>query len=1688
MNGNEGCENEDPNMPKVDRKNRQLVQGQSGEWYYIDKHGKRRPCKGGRHGGHRHGTIGVARKPRCTIPVKNTTNDPDIKQAIQSLKVAAMSVGRTAASLQRKETQFENHRDRLDNHINEHIIVRHGETIQRKSVQGLKRSSSSSTVEQRAPPEEPPPPKKKRVRPGELTTEAQCRLCFPAGTLGSTLTTAKQFHVSTTCVNYTRCGMANFVHTTEAGKLRGAVNACKEAGVRLPFYVRNRGWDESLQKTSRRAFARKKPDPKTPAIENGPDGKRLAKKSSQVKRVVQLARRKRDAASKRRFKRSTRKPAYSRPSTSIHARSAKGEQLLVITERNVLPTAQDCDRVIPRCVPPGILNSVAAADILAGIRAREEVTADDLRAICDALVEVFESDGCNANISVHNEIRRILDQAHAAGRLYDMVLFLLCHIHGLNLINQVVLQSIDGKLMHFLNDLFCSSAVVRRPGYWSRILDALTAELSDCTSGLRIRHDTSPPPDARAKNEEFLQTCGIDTTQPDVAKLLDILNGEWSLGILIHLCTCVTPCNRCALIETLGHLLGRVVFGRSPDLPIPARWFLAQNCFHWWRLLNGVAGGVGRRAVKRALNPKFLASELAAVLLDPREEREPEEGAPDMDEQESVEAAEGPAAIVDDSIVDAIVVPPVEPTPPMAAAQLKAHSKQYRDPAFSNNVGRAAYQRELGMRSGRMMDMIDTPRSRSKLDIASLACQPVNFAIAWWLAQNKKRHEMAWSTDIPVPILDLMNESISPIVIAQQWFSSRLMQDVFSSGAALVHNLVRCDGTIDPELHECYVRVHMLASSAMSARVEEPLKWDEMRSMSTVDTRIPTATRDATCEWWAALRGCCRGAYFGVPVARLAAYLGCGNHLGTLKAEYLRLPVVRHLLSSTCKSIDGNTGLIENQHARNKRDIEENQGPEMTIAKATIRESTSLKKRNMPPWAMEIDTDTLATLASQDHHTTNDADNVESGRYNGIRMFHNERMHIQSLAYPEANNNPCDQANWDITKTLWERLCDAGNGQELYEQAAKASNVAGYNVLLAGAADDGQAEPYTCLLDSDSAIVDGEIRPQSYGSEFAQLAITNGEDIDGYANPLPILQHVPEWAGDRRWPIALAALRSSKVTLKQHADRWKPMATPIGATGPLPKYVRRKSCLEKGACYTSWRQHEMPVWKRERFKENIHTFLQKSPVSLWHRCLPRPVAITLILVQGRHNDTVVANRIFMVGTYHLAPIDYQLLEYGSYGPELTFPYNAVLPTPKDIVVSKSTVPHGAQQVRGALPWVRLLDVATDILTRSPGMPIADGLSKWYVARLRWSWSCLIDTRQPVIAVTISGVDEASITWIDGPKPTVRRPRAKPAPKPKPTAKPKASAKAKRRPAAPKPAPAPSPASVPAAPLGPVSVPASAEPLPLSAVTGCMDLIGEVDVGDNLFDHMMLAPDHQECMPGDIGDPADGTDTLFADGDIVEPSPPGPMPQPLVPTAASSAHSLLIDAEDVGDALELHMQHLHASGDAAEVATPVGGDVAVSESDAEHSPDYDPTSPAHSDTKTDDEFCADPTEDGPPLVVELENNATDLVKDLTAYDAFAESIRDSAVDDVIPTAHVEAGAPGASEPLHAPIVPTMPEPDSAGMLTVYCLAADSGESSTAISWSRDRSDAIGYIYASGSMLRCNCGTPSLHATWFFICHS
>ena len=1126
-----------------------------------------------------------------------------------------------------------------------------------------------------------------------------------------------------------------------------------------------------------------------------------------------------------------------------------------------------------------------------------------------ALIEVLESDACNANMSLIAERLRELDLAAANGRLFDAVLSILCGVHQGNLVSMLGLQSLDGTSLPLLNDLFCASCVARQPGFWSRILSKVKSVLDDRETGLRIAPDQAPPKGAREENEEFLRTCGLDPSDEDLQELLSLLTERWSSELLIHHCRCKTRCVLSRLTERVAILIERIVFGRSPDLPIPARWFRCLSTFNWFRLLAGIQG-IGKKVMSRALDKRFVTEQLRKASVEARDAPAANVAASDIAQPEDHHAAAAaapaaapeadpsadPAADPEENEIecheDHHAAPEAAPAAAPAAVQpsasnpadkkeadeLTAVSATYRDHGFDSNVSRAAFQRELGMRTGRTLHVLQDPRTNYKLDCTVITSAAVNWFIAWHLEISKQRNEKRWDDNLPSPLLDLLNPEMSPTTVAQQWLSALVCQPATASSVRFVTGLIHQDGSIDGEILAPVMRLSLLNSSSLESRIQEPLEEDHYQAMSTSDPRLPAELVASRSDNWAAMRGCCRNPYVGAPLSRLVAFLETGDTFGVVSAAGLQRPEVKRQNATVCKVADMNTVDLELIHARNKRDSEDAESGEMLISRCQLRESVAMKQRATRPSSDQSIPLELADVPGDD-------ESISSKRYRGKKMLHTERLHIRSICWPHENNNPCNDERWKETNLIWDEMPAAT--QQLYKDAATASNAAGYNLLLTG------STPEHALMDLDDNSATAADTETSALLAIANVPHNSQDDEDSISlpNPVPHLIHRPEPAGDLAWPVSLAALSAPETSLKDNATKWTERVRPITDGAAFAKYTVRKSCVKKGACYPDWRRQTFPIWKREKALQNVHRFVQSRPVPLWLKGMPRPHSLSMIMLHGRNADTPIVHRCFLIGAYTLSPIQYELLEYvWPFGAELRFPYT-LTPETSPHVKSKLKLPLGAQHLDGlgALRWQRFRTLITRILLHSEGMPVTDESCKWYITSVQWSWTCLTIPTEPLANVTISGVDSASWTWIDGPRPRARLPRA-----PKAThgvkkcgkaaaklAKAVGKSKAKaKRPRAAKPAalalppaispPPPPPPAPPAPPLvPPVPPPAKAGPAP-----------------------QLLAPKAISCPgppPKTLIDPPVGLDELESsdahyspDPTLYSPTSPGSPPSPHSP--------------------------------------------------------------------------------------------------------------------------------------------------------------------------------------------------------------
>ena len=490
-------------------------------------------------------------------------------------------------------------------------------------------------------------------------------------------------------------------------------------------------------------------------------------------------------------------------------------------------------------------------------------------------------------------------------------------------------------------------------------------------------------------------------------------------------------------------------------------------------------------------------------------------------------------------------------------------------------------------------------------------------------------------------------------------------------------------------------------------------------------------------------------------MARLAAYLDTGDVAGELRPCALFHPRLMHQNASIAKCVDHNTADVENVHSRNKRDGEQGDDIRMLKAKYVLRESASQKRQLTKPDARPSGVVDVPALPATKRRRV-------SGGYNSYTVFHHERIHLLSTAHPNPDVKCDATATHDESTKQWDAL--SPQAKQVYREAAVASNACGYNVLI-GPTHEAHLNALEDV-DVDAAADEDDHALVLYASPTALM-------------PIQSLSRNIDTAGDSEYPIAESTFMSRSVSLPKLADTCDDQIIDNPPDKTKIPYV--PSCLERGACYAEWRDKGWPSWRREMWLTNFHKMVTSSPVALWAKDLTRPHVGDVFNIQGTYNGEVRYSMFLMLGMYSLKPIWYKTLSYGTMDPTATFPITR-LPIGKPSVVSQLCVPPYLFQTHGAVNWQRMQDISTALLTSTESLPITDELTKWYIYRVRYNWTCLVDAAAPIASITISGIDECSARWLDGPKPKVRaapkrrntagqkmklRAMSKPRPKPRP---------------------------------------------------------------------------------------------------------------------------------------------------------------------------------------------------------------------------------------------------------------------------------------------------------------------------------
>ena len=286
------------------------------------------------------------------------------------------------------------------------------------------------------------------------------------------------------------------------------------------------------------------------------------------------------------------------------------EQIMVSRQDLVFgnPNLGEPDKAHAIIAPPAWLANNSAPCIKAGHEAQEMVSWSDLMCISHVQWLLYGSGVAKANVSLLDDTR---NQLKTLRNPFVIMLWLFCFIHQLHIIAMLLLMSLDGKQMTRVSDVYCCPHVLRAPGYFLKILQAVGTALRASNRGVSIVRGPRPA-GAHAHNCKKLELLGSDVEDPDLRRLLEILNDFWCNQWCTHYCECEPQCDFETLLEELTILLSRVLYGRMPSIPTAARWMLVFMTMRRSGLQFAVCG-IGRRIVLTAISPAFVRDALAPM-------------------------------------------------------------------------------------------------------------------------------------------------------------------------------------------------------------------------------------------------------------------------------------------------------------------------------------------------------------------------------------------------------------------------------------------------------------------------------------------------------------------------------------------------------------------------------------------------------------------------------------------------------------------------------------------------------------------------------------------------------------------------------------------------------------------------------------------------------------------------------------------------------------------------------------------------------------------------------------------------------------------------------------------------------------------------------------------------------------------
>jgi hypothetical protein len=586
-----------------------------------------------------------------------------------------------------------------------------------------------------------------------ITAPARLRMCFPSGPLDSMGSLARQFKVAKSTMTYSAKGMAECVCSVQDVVVGHALAVCQDAQEPITVAIDRMKWDETRQRVSVRS-----------SLDGGPlalqAGDNQSKPALTDPRPFSLLQPRANGRGKgrgakhglMRCKAKGCGKGKARRTCSVRRLQGGSEEIMVqrrwmrfskIVSKDTDVEMKTLDLLVPLLCPPLMLKANNAETIAAGLERCAPIPLARFEEInAKRKVRICECDAAKQNISVVNRMRR--------NKPGSLILFLMfCWIHQLSLVTLIAIASLHTTKAELVNSLFSMSLVLRTPGCFQLLLNAMET----CVlKFLVILDDVDIDPKAGEVSRRILITCGWDVESPDVIELLFWINHWWFLQWgLVHVCKCTKPCQKEILAPWLAQLFLRLFCAGRPDVPIPARWTLVFQSLGWYTPFTAMHGFFSKLFLFAFGVDDFTADD---------------DDADDADVPPEVAAAAPPEPAVhpDQAVAD---VPEEDELPDMEKS-------------------RQEYQKEYGKRKGKGVRLCRDPSTSFSQMLLTMVIGPLHYALTHTLKVAGLRSACPESPDCPIPVLDLMNPQVSTLTVVLQYYAELLMKPALGSSLMIL--------------------------------------------------------------------------------------------------------------------------------------------------------------------------------------------------------------------------------------------------------------------------------------------------------------------------------------------------------------------------------------------------------------------------------------------------------------------------------------------------------------------------------------------------------------------------------------------------------------------------------------------------------------------------------------------------------------------------------------------------------------------------------------------------------------------------------------------------------------------------------------------------------------------------------------